>query len=276
MFLPAVRAILKPAFLPDSVIEGWHNSGSTKPGGWVTVLRIALILVGVFLLSAAFSGDSSPPVQDAPKTEAVSAALNGCPELKRDQSDPVGGKNCVRELQMILRDLNYKQALTGRFAELTEANVKDFQRRHGIPVIGVVGPQTRAALMRESSPSKPGMPAIPEASYVTDICSGQQCDLYLSRSTTHRYAKVIADHPVATAAVSTAILRTACIQVFKLTIAAIACGVVADHHAVRIKNALATAARQRACLHVTLRLPDAGQSVLAYSADNSSRCKDSR
>jgi hypothetical protein len=239
------------------------------------VLRIVIILVAVFLLSAAFSGDSSTPVQSAPKTEGVPAVLKGCPTLERDQSDPVGGRNCVRELQMILRDLGYDQPLTGRFAEFTEANVKEFQRRHKIKMIGVVGPQTRAALTRQSSPSKPGMPAIPEAGYATDICSGQQCDLYLSRSSTQRYAKVIADHPVATTAVSTAILRTACIQVFKLTIAAIACQVVADHHAVRVKNALTAAARQRACLHVTLRLPDVGQSALAFDSDNSSRCKDS-
>lgn len=189
--------------------------------------------------------------------------------------DPIGGKNCVRELQAILRDLGYDQLLTGKFAEFTEANVKKFQRENDIEVLGLVGPKTRAALQRENSSSEPGMPEIPEPRYVTDVCSGQQCDLYLSRATTQRYAKLIANHPLATKAVSTALLRTACVQVFKLSIAAIACHVVADHYAARIQNALASAARQRACLHLTLRVPDGGQSALAFAADNSSRCKDS-
>ncbi len=53
----------------------------------------------------------------------------------------------VRELQKILFADGYlKVQPTGRFVALTQAAVELYQKAHGINAIGVVGPQTRAAL----------------------------------------------------------------------------------------------------------------------------------
>jgi Putative peptidoglycan binding domain len=239
------------------------------------VARIIIILVGVsLLLLATFGGDSSPATQSPSAARSASSILHECPQLKRGQSDPVDGKNCVRELQRVLHDLGYDQPLTGEFAKYTEANVKDFQRRHKIEAKGIVGPQTRAALLSDSSSSVPPIPDVPQSSYSTDLCTHQQCHLYLSRTATRRYAQLIAAHPVAAGGVSSAIFHGACARVSAPNIATVVCRIVAYHYAERSKNTLAAAARQHACLRITLRLPNTSQSPLAFDTDNSSRCKD--
>lgn len=178
----------------------------------------------------------------------------------------------MRELQKILRDLGYDQPLTGTFAEHTEANVKDFQRRHGIEAKGVVGPQTRQALLVDNSSATPPIPDIPQSGYSTGPCTQQQCTLYLRRSTTHRYAQLIAAHPFAANGVSSAIVHLAC-AVLKRSIAALLCEFTSEYFLARpITNALTAADRQHACLRITLSLTNS--SPLTATTDNTNRCKD--
>jgi murein DD-endopeptidase MepM/ murein hydrolase activator NlpD len=52
----------------------------------------------------------------------------------------------VTTLQVWLKALHYNARVTGRFDGHTRAAVRNFQRAHGLPVVGEVGPATRAAL----------------------------------------------------------------------------------------------------------------------------------
>jgi sortase A len=72
----------------------------------------------------------------------------------RQLAEGMTGKD-VRELQRLLG-----MPVTGTFDANTTAAVVEFQRRHGLPQIGSVGPQTKRALARQSKiPSRPPTPA---------------------------------------------------------------------------------------------------------------------
>ncbi|EIV91107.1 peptidoglycan-binding protein [Frankia sp. QA3] len=84
-------------------------------------------------------------------------SLANCPTLQVGQRDPVGGRNCVAALQRALRTHGYPaQPVTGAFLDQTRTNVANFQSQRGItPASGIVGPQTRKALLDGSTPVKP-------------------------------------------------------------------------------------------------------------------------
>jgi peptidoglycan hydrolase-like protein with peptidoglycan-binding domain len=246
------------------------------------MMRFTIVLVGISLLAlATFGGDSpaSPEISlAAASTRATVGAsataapsiLRDCPSLQRGDTDPVDGKNCVYELQKLLRDLHYDQPTTGRFFGKTEVNVEEFQRRHNIDAIGIVGPKTRAALLGDSSSATP-LPAVQQSGY--SICANQQCDLYLSRTNTRRYAKLITAHPFATSVTVTGIIVLACAR-FKLKIASLGCDGIASYTTDQLKHALQAAAAQNACLRTTFRLRATPQAPpLIFATDNSSRCK---
>lgn len=56
--------------------------------------------------------------------------------------------NEVREYQKMLKDLGYDLAVDGDPGQKTKAAVRKFQEKHGLVVDGIVGPATRAALIR--------------------------------------------------------------------------------------------------------------------------------
>ncbi|WP_143447068.1 peptidoglycan-binding domain-containing protein [Kibdelosporangium aridum] len=238
-------------------------------GAGLDVFRIIMVVVSLALLSFLAPADNpSTGTADASSTAEPADLLRKCPILKRGQRDPVDGNKCVRELQKKLQSLGYDQQLTGIFADRTEANVKAFQRSRSIdPPVGIFGPKTRDALL-----GPPQQPDIPEPIFSTDPCTNTRCSIYLSRTTTRKYAGLIAERPLAATAVSTAILRTACAQL-KVLFAAVVCQVVADHYAARVKTALANASQQHACLRITLTRPDASQVPLTFTPDKSSRCQ---
>lgn len=74
----------------------------------------------------------------------------------------------VRHLQHELTRLGYRDAsgnplkIDGDFGERTKQAVQAFQRAHGIDPIGVVGPQTRAALRQAEHQATPVDPAHPD------------------------------------------------------------------------------------------------------------------
>jgi peptidoglycan hydrolase-like protein with peptidoglycan-binding domain len=60
------------------------------------------------------------------------------PVLKKGASG-----DAVRQLQEALKELGYDPgAIDGKFGDRTERAVKDFQRDHGLPADGIVGPIT--------------------------------------------------------------------------------------------------------------------------------------
>src|SRR5437764_950983 len=64
-----------------------------------------------------------------------------CSAASAGQSGPSPSANPVRA-----KGMHYNARITGRFDGHTRAAVRRFQRDHGLPVVGEVGPMTRAAL----------------------------------------------------------------------------------------------------------------------------------
>lgn len=56
----------------------------------------------------------------------------------------------VKELQERLNKFGYKLVVDGIFGSKTDLAVRDFQRKHGLRVDGIVGPETRKALFSSS------------------------------------------------------------------------------------------------------------------------------
>jgi hypothetical protein len=95
----------------------------------------------------------------------------------------------VRELQGALTRLGYRDAHghvlkpDGDFGDRTREAVQAFQRAHGIDAIGVVGPQTRAALRQAGQHSTPLDPAHPDhALHRQGMAAVHELDAGLGRS----------------------------------------------------------------------------------------------
>lgn len=72
------------------------------------------------------------------------------------QGDPVIRKGCtniiaVRRLQRLLKSLHYTHVVNGTYGLWTRRAVRKFQKRHALPVDGVVGPRTWAAIRRATN-----------------------------------------------------------------------------------------------------------------------------
>jgi rare lipoprotein A (peptidoglycan hydrolase) len=106
------------------------------------VLGILLILLAATTSHGATGGAGAPP--QAGQTPTGPAA----PQLgQRVLSKGAAGED-VTTLQQILRSRKYGTlTVTGSFDELTEQAVKNFQRGAHLTVDGIVGPQTRPALV---------------------------------------------------------------------------------------------------------------------------------
>jgi len=74
-------------------------------------------------------------------TPPASQATLGSRQLRYGMRGPD-----VTTLQQWLKAMHYNARITGRFDGHTRAAVRRFQRDHGLPVVGEVGPMTRAAL----------------------------------------------------------------------------------------------------------------------------------
>jgi hypothetical protein len=224
------------------------------------MIRITAMLVGALLLILTIS--SHEPMEDARAGD-----LSSCPDLERGKPNPV---DCVKELQRRLQDSGYLQPVTGNFAEQTEANVLDFQRRHDIhPVSGIVRSKTRAALLGGGAP-----PAQP--SDYRHYCDGGACHFYLRRSTTSLYARWLDKHPALGSAATSTLLIGACRLFGAVKFACTAIGLGGGAVADTIENEFDKAARQHACLHLSARLLPAVPDwrLLTATPDNSRRCSD--
>jgi Putative peptidoglycan binding domain len=226
------------------------------------MIRITALLVGALLLIMTISGHE-------PLKDTRAGDLSGCPDLERGKPNPV---DCVKELQLRLQDSGYSQRVTGNFGEQTEANVRDFQRRHNInPVSGIVGPKTRAELVGDGTP-----PAQP-SDYRHSYCEDGACHFYLRRSTTSLYARRLDKHPAVGSAVTSTLLIAACRAFKAVKPATVACNIIGiggGATADTIANELDKAARQHACLRLTARLIPADLRFLKAAPDNSWRCSD--
>jgi peptidoglycan hydrolase-like protein with peptidoglycan-binding domain len=240
--------------------------------------RVAAILVGVLLLAGATA--ACEPVTAAgggsTGTAPSSVDLGQCPQLSRGRT---GQAACVEELQRALRANGYpSQPKNGVFGPITERNLRDFQLRHGIqPASGVLGPQTRAVLAGGGRSADPAVPRVTLSSYSSrSYCTDSVCNFYLRRSTTRRYARLTADHPRIAALVTGAILVAAC-GLLGVKIVKAVCGPLGGSYADDIGDDLGAAARQGACLRVSIG-PTSGPGgtwkLLDSGPDNGGSCAD--
>lgn len=175
--------------------------GSASAAARSRAARLVVVLAGLLALALTVAG-CVPPGTGGPAgpggttppggSGGTATSLADCPTLRSSQRDPVGGKNCVRALQQALRDNGYSaQPVTGSFLDQTKANVADFQRQHGISPDGVVGPQTKAALLAGTPGTKPPTTKPPVTTLPVPkpvgparlttcgaIGNGLQCDVY--------------------------------------------------------------------------------------------------
>lgn len=240
--------------------------------------RIAAILVGFLLLAGTTTACEPATGADGGSsgTGQSSADLGACPQLSRGGS---GQEACVRALQQALRANGYPaQPVTGVFGAVTEQNLRDFQRRHGIqPASGVFGPRTQAVLAGGGRSADPAVPRATLGSYsARSSCTGSACSFYLRRTTTRRYARLVADHPRVAGLVTGAILAGAC-RLAGVRTATAVCALVIGSYADDVGDDLAAAARQDACLRVSIG-PTSGPrgtwKLLDSDPDNGPRCAD--
>jgi peptidoglycan hydrolase-like protein with peptidoglycan-binding domain len=111
------------------------------------VVTVALLL---FLPESSFAGaDLRASTSQTERSESSETALTSAGVLARGSGygNRAGSKE-VRELQLRLRRLGHRPGpIDGLFGPLTQTSVERFQRRRGLLVDGVVGPQTRARLL---------------------------------------------------------------------------------------------------------------------------------
>jgi rare lipoprotein A (peptidoglycan hydrolase) len=106
------------------------------------VLGILLILLAATTAHGETGGAGAPPQEDQTPTGPAAPQLG-----QRVLSKGAAGED-VTTLQQILRSRRYGTlTVTGSFDELTEQAVKNFQRSAHLTVDGIVGPQTRPALV---------------------------------------------------------------------------------------------------------------------------------
>jgi rare lipoprotein A (peptidoglycan hydrolase) len=124
------------------------GSRPDKVAAWAFLLGVFLILVAATTSNGATTGGAAPPGQDDADARSTSP-LPLSQQLGRAQLSGGTSGDAVRTLQRILNLKGYGPiAETGTFDDDTKQAVERFQRASGLAVDGVVGPQTRPALLR--------------------------------------------------------------------------------------------------------------------------------
>jgi hypothetical protein len=123
-----------------------HNSPSgSRPdrvAAWALVLGILLILLAATTSHGQTGGVTALPSAGPEPTGP------GAPQLGQRMLGKGATGDDVKTLQQMLRARGYGSLTpTGSFDDPTEQAVKQFQRAAGLTVDGVVGPQTRPALV---------------------------------------------------------------------------------------------------------------------------------
>jgi peptidoglycan hydrolase-like protein with peptidoglycan-binding domain/DNA-binding CsgD family transcriptional regulator len=116
-----------------------------------TLITISLAL-GLALASGT---EAAAAAQSARQADAIAPASTGLLARGAGSGLP-GGSGEVRAIQRRLGALGFRPGpVDGRFGAQTEEAVLAFQRRHGLSVDGIVGPQTRTHLRYHGDPTRP-------------------------------------------------------------------------------------------------------------------------
>ncbi len=124
----------------------YNSQSGSRPdrvAAWAFVLGILLILLAATTSNGQTGGAGTPPAGPV----GLAPAEQG-PELGQRVLGAGAAGDDVKTLQQILRVKGYGALVpSGSFDQPTEEAVKRFQRDAGLTVDGVVGPQTRPALV---------------------------------------------------------------------------------------------------------------------------------
>ncbi len=112
------------------------------------IVRVTSFVVAGALLAASpcLAQPAAPPARTV--DQGLAEAVRAGQHLKRGDSGAA-----VRELQALLGQHGHATAVDGDFGPSTDAAVRAFQRARSLPVDGVVGPDTLAALERPAASS---------------------------------------------------------------------------------------------------------------------------
>jgi len=131
-----------PKFGPVAAPTPTPSSGGRRTGGVMPGSKLAIEL-GLYTPTP--TPRFVPPILDKPFVPPAPSFL-----FTKFLARGMVGEE-VRQLQLRLKSLGFFPAdtdATGFFGPITEEAVRAFQRAHGIPPLGLVGPLTRAALNR--------------------------------------------------------------------------------------------------------------------------------
>ncbi len=120
--------------------SGGHSSGHSSSGS----------------SSSSSSDDSSTSTTGTVTTTSTGGEVLGASTYNFSASLSYGATGAdINALQQVLIDAGYLKiaAPTGWFGPMTQAAVKLYQQRHGIPATGFVGPLTLAALNLGTTPT---------------------------------------------------------------------------------------------------------------------------
>jgi peptidoglycan hydrolase-like protein with peptidoglycan-binding domain len=132
---------MRPARRRSSAYGYVTSSRPDRVAAWALVLGVFLILLAATTSRGDTGGNALPVAPGAPDSAAFQLG-------ERLLATGSAGDD-VRTLQSILRSAGYGPVLVSGFFDTTTADaVERFQRDAGLSVDGVVGPQTRPALLR--------------------------------------------------------------------------------------------------------------------------------
>jgi len=144
-------SLKNPTNVPQEVLFTLIPAVTTTEFDGVRARTLRIIVLGDPVGVPPPAAPASPPAAPSTPAGASSAASNKS-ELTALFLPPItyGLKNHagVRRLQEIMRDDGvYSGPVTGNFYALTRSAVKLFQKKYGIPQVGLVGPMTKKKLM---------------------------------------------------------------------------------------------------------------------------------
>lgn len=176
------------------------------------------------------------------------------------QADSQG--RCVVELRRLLNERGAELPDSNQFDEATEVEARAFQLRARLPVLGIVGPQTKDALYKPSPPI--------DQLTATPTCAPTGCAMYLSRGMTDSLADIDAKNDPSQYAISSALSVLACRRAKALSLDVV-CQAVASYivdTAIKVTTVVDKARQardQKACLVVNLGYPPGSTSWLPLS-----------
>ena len=127
-----------------AVTSSTSAGATTTAAGGATTTPVA----GATTTAAAGAGQASTTVAGAATSTTAAGRVVTSPDASVKNGDSGSG---VEQIQRALNAYGYKLGVDGKFGNVTETAVRDFQKKNGLGVDGIVGPKTWAKLQTPPS-----------------------------------------------------------------------------------------------------------------------------